>query len=67
VIYRFLNNGHELLPWTQVEAVDVKNGFVSVKRQGAWLSWDKVAAAEIPNFFVFQALVDYVLKQYGKR
>lgn len=62
-----LNNGHELLPWTQVEAVDVKDGFVSVKRQGAWLNWDRVAAAEIPNFFVFQALVDYVLKQYGKR
>jgi hypothetical protein len=62
-----LGNGSEILPWPQVEAVDVKNGFISVKRQGAWLRWSRVAAADIPNLFVFLALIDYVLKSYGKR
>ena len=62
-----ISNGRELLPWTQVQAVDVKDGYISVKRQGGWFRWAKLAASEVPNLFIFLALVDHVLKQYGQR
>lgn len=62
-----ISNGSDMLPWSQVEAIDVKEGVVSVKRRGSWFRWSKVAASAIPNVFVFLALVSAVLKSSGKR
>jgi len=50
-------NGSDMLPWSQVEAIDVKEGVVNVKRWGSKSHWCKVAASAIPNVFVFLALV----------
>lgn len=55
-------NGRELLPWPQIKAVDVKNGFINVQRQGSWLHWTSQVAASTPNLSVFLGLVNYVLK-----
>lgn len=62
-----VSNGWNVLPWSQVEAIDVTNGVVSVKRQGGWFRWSKVAASAIPNLFVFLALTNAILKSAGKR
>jgi hypothetical protein len=56
-----ISNGSDLLPWSQIEAIDVKEGVVSVKRRGSWFRWCKVGASAIPNVFVFLALVSAVL------
>jgi hypothetical protein len=58
-----IGNGHEFLPWSQVQGVDVKQGRVTVKKAGASPdSWtDKVA--KIPNFLVFTVVADEMLRQ----
>jgi hypothetical protein len=62
-----VGNGRELLPWNDVNDIDVQSGFIKVKRAGGWFSWKTVAASAIPNLFIFLALSDYVLHQYGKK
>ncbi len=56
-----VSNGKEMLPWSQIKGIEVKRGIVSVKKEGKWLNWSTVRVPKIPNFFVFNALVDYVI------
>ncbi len=56
-----VSNGKEMLPWSQIKGIEIKRGIVTVKKDGKWLSWSSVRVPQIPNFFVFNALVDYVL------
>lgn len=62
-----VGNGRELLPWSDVNDIDVQSGYIKVKRAGGWFSWKTVAASSIPNLFIFLALSDYVLRQHGKK
>jgi hypothetical protein len=57
-----VSNGKELLPWNQIKEMGVKQGVVSVRKEGKWLNWSTVEVAKIPNIFVFMALVNYVLQ-----
>jgi hypothetical protein len=56
-----VSNGRELLPWNQIKGIEIRRGIVTVKKEGKWLSWSSVRVPNIPNFFVFNALVDYVI------
>ncbi|GIH20849.1 DUF6585 family protein [Rugosimonospora africana] len=47
-----------LLPWSDIEKVQVRAGFIHVSRAGKWLSWSNTQVAHIPNLFVFLTLVD---------
>ncbi len=66
-----ISNGREWLPWYQIEAitnqVDYDNEIIKVKRMGSWLSWKKITTANIPNLSVLLALVDYALRECGRR
>jgi len=57
-----VSNGRELLPWNQIKVLRLNRGFVMVRKEGKWLTWSAVRVADVPNIFVFMALVDYVLK-----
>lgn len=57
-----VSNGRELLPWSQIKEMGVKQGVVTVRKEGKWLSWSTIRASQVPNIFVFMALVNYVLK-----
>ena len=58
-----IGNGREFLPWSQVQAVEVKQGRVAVKKtgtlRGSWTS----KVAKIPNFLVFTVVADQMLQQ----
>lgn len=54
-----LHNGREILPWNQVQSVDVKQGQVIVKKVGKTFSWASVYISKIPNLMVFLGLVNY--------
>lgn len=55
--------GHQSLPWSEIEAVETRKGVVSVKKSGKWLAWKRAQVSDIPNYFVFDALVRAVLAQ----
>lgn len=57
-----VSNGRETLPWSQIKEIGVNRGIISVRREGKWLNWSTIYASRVPNFFVFLALVNYVLK-----
>ncbi len=54
-----LSNGRELLPWNEVQSVDIKRGQVIVKRVGKTFSWANINIAKIPNVFVFMSMINY--------
>lgn len=58
-----VSNGKETISWEQVKDVKVNRGIVIVKKEGKWLSWSSVRVANIPNFFVFLALVNAVMRK----
>jgi hypothetical protein len=47
-----------MLPWADIEKVQVRAGFIQVSKAGKWLSWSNTPVARIPNVFVFLALVE---------
>jgi hypothetical protein len=57
-----VSNGQESLPWSQIKEMGVKQGIVTVRKEGKWLNWSTIRASQVPNIFVFMALVNYVLK-----
>ncbi|MEO5928491.1 MAG: DUF6585 family protein [Candidatus Kapaibacterium sp.] len=57
-----LGNRKEEIPWTEVKGVQVRDGMVSVKKEGKWLSWNSTMASSIPNIHVFLTLVDRIVE-----
>lgn len=55
--------GDESVAWDQVKDVRTRDGRVYVKKVGRWRAWKRVLVLEIPNYFVFDALVRAVLAQ----
>lgn len=56
--------------WTQVEEVRVIDGYVKVRTAGKWRSLGATAVtapvvSEMPNFFVFLALVDHLRRPWN--
>jgi hypothetical protein len=49
------------LRWNEIEALKLEAGHFSILKKGKWLTWGKVAAADVPNVFVFLALTDKIL------
>lgn len=62
-----ISNGREWLPWTQVQAVNVQRGRVTVIRVGVSRPWGAAPVAKIPNFLVFIATAEELRKQAGGR
>ncbi len=54
-----LSNGRELLPWNEVQSVDIKQGQVLVKKVGKTFSWANINIGQIPNVFVFMSMINY--------
>jgi hypothetical protein len=51
------------LPWSEIQQVRTWQGYVSVRKSGKWLAWKTARVAQIPNYFVFDALVRAILAQ----
>jgi hypothetical protein len=58
-----ISAGDQSVPWSQIQDVRTANGKVSVKQAGKWLAWHSAPIGQIPNYFVFKALVRSVLDQ----
>jgi hypothetical protein len=49
------------LSWNEVTNIQFANGFISIKKQGKFFAWTKVAYEAIPNLRVFQRLTTLIL------
>jgi hypothetical protein len=56
-----VSNSKELISWSQIKEIGVNRGMVTVRKEGKWLSWSSVQVANIPNFFIFLALVNTIM------
>ncbi|MBO0869468.1 MAG: hypothetical protein J2P15_12965 [Micromonosporaceae bacterium] len=50
--------GKGAVPWSEIQAVQINRGYVSLRRAGRWLPWSGQPASKIPNLFVFLTLAD---------
>ncbi|MCI0462617.1 MAG: hypothetical protein L0Z62_37175 [Gemmataceae bacterium] len=48
--------GEEMLPWREVESLEVSGGKVTIRRSDKWLAWFSVPVGEVPNAHVLAAL-----------
>jgi hypothetical protein len=55
--YNNLYAGKKVLPWNEVKSIRVRGGAVSVKKDKGWFAWTNSSVPQIPNFFVFYALL----------
>jgi len=62
-----IGNGHEFIPWQQVQDVKVSRGRVSVKRANKFFNWSSTTVSRIPNFFVFLAVTQQMIRKSGMR
>ncbi|QBD80045.1 hypothetical protein EPA93_30305 [Ktedonosporobacter rubrisoli] len=60
-----LSKGGQVLPCQQIEAVDLHEGFVRVKRWGKWSNLEEMR--KVPNVMVFLNLAETFLKQEKDR
>ncbi len=51
-----VSSRHGLLPWRELEQVQVVQGYVKLRKAGKWLAWSNKPAADIPNLYVFLTL-----------
>jgi hypothetical protein len=50
--------GKKSVPWQQVQEIKVKDGAVSVRVEGKWLSLTRTMVRDIPNFLLFYAVAE---------
>lgn len=62
-----IGNGHEFLPWSQIQPVEVKQGRVTVKKVGTSRGTWSAMVAKIPNFLVFTVVAEEMRRQAGGR
>jgi hypothetical protein len=49
--------GKKELPWSEIRAIKIERGNISIKKDKGWFNWASATVPQIPNFFVFYELV----------
>jgi hypothetical protein len=57
-----ISNGEDIILWNQVKNIQVNKGALAINKDGQWINWTTIKVSKIPNFPVFMALVDYIMK-----
>jgi hypothetical protein len=55
--YNKLYSGKKELAWDEVQSIRIRGGAVSVKNEKGWFQWANSSVPQIPNFFIFYALL----------
>jgi hypothetical protein len=64
---RGIANRREMLPWSQIQGVNVHQGRATIKKVGTSRVFWTERVAKIPNFFVLTIIADEMLRQAGTR
>lgn len=62
---RGIANKREMLPWSQIQGVNVHQGRATIKKIGTSRVFWTERVAKIPNFHVFTVIADEMLRQAG--
>jgi len=57
-----ISNGEDIILWNQVKNIQVNKGALAINKDGQWINWTTIKVSKIPNFPLFMALVDYIMK-----
>jgi len=57
-----LNNGKEMVPWSQIGNLTTNQGRLVIEKGGQRLNWSSAASESVPNLSVLIALVRYVVQ-----
>lgn len=49
--------GKKSLPWSEIKAIKIERGNIAIKKEGGWFNWSAVTVPQVPNFWVFYALI----------
>lgn len=55
-----ISNGKETLPWSDLNQLTLRNGYVLITRKGKMLRWTSTPISATPNLYVLTALVSYI-------
>jgi hypothetical protein len=55
--YNKLYAGKKELAWDEIKSIRVRGGAVSVKKDKGWFRWANSSVPQIPNFYIFYALL----------
>ena len=58
-------NKREMLPWSQIQGVNVHQGRATIKKVGTSRVFWTDRVAKIPNFLVFTIIADEMVRQVG--
>jgi hypothetical protein len=53
-------NGQKVLPWGELKQIQVRNGELKVKKEGAFLDWEIIPTSGMPNLCVLVALLNSI-------
>ena len=65
VSQRGLNDGKKIIPWEQIDTIEVHQNKVALRQNGRVQTLGGVKASELPNFNLLMSLVNYVVQ--GRR
>ena len=57
-----LYSGKKELPWSEIKAVKIQKGVISIKKEKGWFSWASVTVPQVPNFFIFLEIISRLTK-----
>jgi hypothetical protein len=57
-----LYSGSKELPWSEIKAIKIDKGTISVKKEKGWFSWASVTVPQVPNFFIFLEIASRLTK-----
>lgn len=55
-------SGNKSLLWSEIKAIKLNAGNISVKKEGGWFNWASATVPQIPNFFIFYDLISRLTK-----
>lgn len=61
-----ISKGQTLLPWNQFQGYQISNGRLLIRQQGKRLNWSSTPVRNVPNLFVFVALMDSIRRGQGQ-
>ncbi|MEP7288702.1 MAG: DUF6585 family protein [Chloroflexota bacterium] len=53
--------GDKSLAWSEIEAVQIQKGILSVKKQEKWFKWANIPVSSIPNMLVALTMIDRIV------
>jgi len=55
---RGISDGRDTTPWAQVEAIEVREGVIRIRRDGALTTWAKISVGSVPDVDVLLTLAE---------